>query len=103
MVHLEPSIDAESNVSASSVVEVDSCVNSSQLRFPMTLEVPFVSATNVSTCCPAVSEMPVCETVVQDCQSPVFGTLSDPVTLLPSTSTWKLPPSPMSATRALSV
>src|SRR5262245_42708190 len=44
-----------------------------------------------STCWPAFNE-PEVATVAQFCQSPVFGTVFEPVTFAPFISMWKLPP-----------
>ena len=62
---------------------------------------PFASKTTRIVCCPEVSATAF-DTVVQFCQPPVFGIVNGPVTLVPSNSTWKMPPWPRQATRASS-
>src|SRR5579859_1855688 len=67
---------------------------SNQLRF-----MPPFSMNQRRTCCPALRLMPVLVMVVKVCQAPVLGTVIVPVTLLPSTSMWKVEPVFGDATR----
>jgi hypothetical protein len=61
-----------------------------------------VSSTSRIVCTPAVSET-VLLTSRYDCQPPVFGTVIVPVLFTLLKVTWKFPPVPADATRAVSV
>ena len=55
-----------------------------------------------ANCTPALSVTDL-DTVTQFCQPPVFGIVSEPVTLMPLNSTWNVPPAPFAATRTFNV
>ena len=60
---------------------------------------PLASMTSFSTCVPAGSTTPVFVTVFHTFQPPVSGRTIGPVTSVPSTARYALPPAPSEATR----